>query len=190
MTEITFRRATAADATAIAALRVDSWRTSYRGVIPETYLDNMRADDSASMWSQVLQAERPGIAVFVATAGDEIVGFASGMLLSPAKLNCDAELTAIYLKPIAQRGGVGRRLLALVVQAMQQHKASSLLTWVLADNKPARQFFEELGAALLVEQPFSWDDLELTEAGYAWHDLDRLQQDCGSEKNVLQLKLS
>lgn len=190
MTEITFRRATAADAAAIAALRVDSWRTSYRGVIPESYLDSMRADDSAAMWSQVLQAERPGIAVFVAAADEEIVGFASGMLLSPAKLDCDAELTAIYLKPIAQRGGAGRRLLALVAEAMQRNNASSLLTWVIADNKPARKFFEELGAALLVEQPFSWDDLELTEAGYAWRDLDRLLQDCGSEKNVLQLKLS
>jgi hypothetical protein len=49
VTEITFRRATANDAAAIAALRVDSWRTTYRGVMPDAYLDGMRADESAEM---------------------------------------------------------------------------------------------------------------------------------------------
>ena len=49
MTEITFRRATANDAEAIAALRVDSWRTTYRGVMPDTYLDSMRAEESLSL---------------------------------------------------------------------------------------------------------------------------------------------
>ncbi|WP_293780592.1 GNAT family N-acetyltransferase [uncultured Oxalicibacterium sp.] len=182
MTEITFRRATPDDAAAIAALRVDSWRTTYRGVMPEAYLDGMKTEDSVGMWSQVLQADVPSIAVFVAMADDELVGFASGMLLMPPKHEIDAELTAIYLKPIAQRGGVGRRLLALVAEAMQQQGAHGLLVWVIADNKPARQFYEELGGALLVEQPFTWDGLDLMETGYGWRDLPALQQACASKR--------
>ena len=178
MTEITFRVATAADAAAIAAVRVDSWRATYRGVIPDDYLDDMRADESAEMWEQVLEANRPDIGVYVAEAGAEVVGFAAGMLLQPEKLDCNAELTAIYVKPIAQRGGVGRRLLALVAHRLQQVGAVSLLAWVIADNQVARTFYEELGAELLVEQPFTWDTLELTETGYAWHDLHALQEAC------------
>lgn len=178
MTEITFRRATADDAGAIAALRVDSWRTTYRGVMPDPYLDGMKTEESAAMWSQVLLADVPSISVFVAMAGDELVGFSSGMLLMPPKFELDAELTAIYLKPIAQRGGVGRRLLALVAETMQQRGAEGLLVWVIADNKPARSFYEELGAELLVEQPFTWDGLDLMEAGYGWRDLPALLDNC------------
>lgn len=178
MTEIGFRPATADDAAAIAALRVDSWRATYRGVMPDAYLDNMRAEESTAMWSQVLGANKPGISVHVAEAGNEIVGFAAGMLLSPEKLDCNAELTAIYIKPIAQRGGVGRRLVSLVTHQLQQSGAVSLLVWVISENQPARKFYEELGAELLVEQPFTWDGLDLMEAGYGWHDLAALQDAC------------
>lgn len=178
MTEITFRRATVNDAEAIAALRVESWRATYRGVMPDAYLDNMRAEESATMWTQVLLADLPTISIFVAEAGTEVVGFAAGMLLMPEKMELDAELTAIYLKPIAQRGGVGRRLLALVTEALQQQGATGLLVWVIAGNQIARQFYEQMGAELLVEQPFTWDGLDLMETGYGWRDLSALQQAC------------
>jgi hypothetical protein len=51
---------------------------------------------------------------------------------------------------------------------------------VLADNQIARQFYEDLGAELLVEQPFTWnDDLELVETGYGWRNLNALIEACG-----------
>lgn len=178
MTEITFRRATANDAAAIAALRVDSWRTTYRGVMPDAYLDGMRAEESAEMWLQVLNTDLPTIAVFVAEAGTELVGFAAGMLLMPEKFDLNAELTAIYLKPIAQRGGVGRRLLSMIASALQLQGATGLLVWVIAGNQAARQFYEQMGAELLIEQPFTWDGLDLMETGYGWRDLTALRQAC------------
>src|SRR5450830_1700390 len=54
--EVSLRRATVADAEAIAAVRVDSWQTTYRGMIPDTYLDQMRIEDSFLHWKQILEA--------------------------------------------------------------------------------------------------------------------------------------
>lgn len=178
MTEISFRPAVVDDAQAIAALRVDSWRATYRGIMPDAYLDNMQTEQSAAMWQQVLSIDASAICVFVAEAGAEIVGFASGMLLTPEKFDCNAELTGIYIKPIAQRGGVGRRLLWLVAQRLQQAGALSLLSWVISENQAARKFHEELGAELLVEQAFTWDELDLMEVGYGWQNLDALLAKC------------
>lgn len=182
MTEINFRPAVVEDAQAIAALRVDSWRATYRGVMPDAYLDNMQAEQSAAMWQQVLSIAASGICVFVAEAGvgaeAEIVGFASGMLLTPEKFDCNAELTGIYIKPIAQRGGVGRHLLSLVTHRLQQTGALSLLSWVISENQAARKFHEELSAELLVEQAFTWDNLDLMEVGYGWKNLDALLEKC------------
>jgi hypothetical protein len=39
--EVSLRRATVADAEAIAAVRVEGWQTTYRGMIPDQYLDEM-----------------------------------------------------------------------------------------------------------------------------------------------------
>jgi hypothetical protein len=43
----------------------------------------------------------------------------------------------------------------------------------------ARAFYESLGGTLIVEQPFEWDGVPLTEAGYAFPDIDTLIRACG-----------
>ena len=169
------RRATVQDAAAIAAVRIDSWRATYRGMIPDAYLDGMRLEGSTELWTRVLSAPANNkTAVFVAEIDGEVVGFAAGMFLNEEKFGLNAELSAIYLQPAAQRAGLGRRLVALVAEAYRTHGASGLLVWVIAGNKGARKFYEQLGAELLIEQPFNWDGMDLLEAGYGWRDLPAL----------------
>ena len=169
------RRATVQDAPAIAAVRIDSWRATYRGMIPDAYLDDMDLEDSSALWTRVLSVPAGNTtAVFIAEVDGEVLGFAAGMLLKEEKFGLNAELTAIYLKPAAQRAGLGRRLVALVADAYCTHGANGLLVWVIAGNRAARKFYEQLGAELLIEQPFSWDGLDLLEAGYGWRDLPAL----------------
>lgn len=36
-----FRQATSQDAKRIAKVHVDSWRTTYQGIIPDSYLDGL-----------------------------------------------------------------------------------------------------------------------------------------------------
>ncbi|MDO8653440.1 MAG: GNAT family N-acetyltransferase [Undibacterium sp.] len=177
--EINLRRATVADAIAIAQLRIDSWHATYRGMIPDAYLDEMKLEDSIVHWRTILEAlassatsER--ICVFVAESEGQMVGFASGMLLPEPKLGMNAELTAVYLRPEWQRSGIGRRMVQKVARTLQAQGSNSLLVWVIADNAIARNFYEELGGALLLEQKFSWDGSDLVEAGYGWQDLSVL----------------
>jgi GNAT superfamily N-acetyltransferase len=166
--DVVIRRATVADASVIAAVRIDSWRATYRGIIPDDYLDGMKVEDSTAIWSRILSATSSAANVFVAEVDGEVLGFAAGMTLKEAKLGYDSELTAIYLEPSVQRAGIGRRLVAHVAATLANAGANNMLVWVLAENRQARQFYEMLGAELLVEQPFSWDGLDLQEAGYGW----------------------
>ncbi|MEB0139100.1 MULTISPECIES: GNAT family N-acetyltransferase [unclassified Undibacterium] len=175
---VSLRRATVADAAAIAAVRIEGWQTSYRGIMPDSYLDNMQLADSLLHWKQILQAlpqVDARVCVYVAESEGAVIGFASGMLLEPAKLGMQGELTAVYLLPQWQRAGIGRRLLQKVARTLQAQGAQNLLVWVIADNAPARNFCEELGALALQEQAFSWDGLDLTELAYGWRDLAVLE---------------
>ena len=170
----TIRRATADDARAIAQVRVDAWRASYAGIVPAAYLAAMSADENAAQWRRILTAGPNTASVFVADDGASVAGFASGHVLAEQKHGFDAELSAIYLRRDRQRAGTGRRLVAAVAAAQREHGARGLLTWVIAANRGARAFYERLGAALVVEQPFQWDGLDLIEVAYGWRDLDAL----------------
>lgn len=175
--EVSLRRATVADAEAIAAVRVESWQTTYHGMIPDTYLDQMRIEDSFLHWKQILEALPAAgdrVCVYVAESEGHIIGFASGMLLPEPKLGMRAELTAIYLRPAWQRSGIGRRLLQKVARTLQAQGADNLLVWVISGNAIARNFYEDLGATLLHEQAFTWDGIDLKEVGYGWRDLSVL----------------
>ncbi|MEO8346034.1 MAG: GNAT family N-acetyltransferase [Betaproteobacteria bacterium] len=174
MSDIIIRPATPTDAAAIAQVRVDAWRTTYKGMIPDAYLAAMKVEDSTVLWEKVLSAGPNSTSVFVAANADGVVGFAAGHMLAEEKHGLDAELSAVYLVHHAQREGVGARLVATVAAAQRAHGAAGLLVWVIAGNKPARAFYEKLGAELLIEQPFTWDGMELVETGYGWRDLDAL----------------
>jgi GNAT superfamily N-acetyltransferase len=175
---IDVRPATVSDAPAIAQVRIDGWRGSYRGLVPDAYLDAMQLDASIAMWERVLSAAGHTATVFVATRDGEVIGFAAGNRLAEPKFGADAELTAVYLRREYQRAGLGRRLVGAVVDAQRGHGATSMIVWTIAGNKPARAFYEGLGGELVVEQPFQWDGMDLVEAGYVWRDLAALAAAC------------
>ena len=196
---ITIRRATADDAESIARVRIEGWRRSYKGLVPQRSLDAMSVPASLPLWQRVLAAAGDVASVFVAegegaTGRPErappprgeaseagvggivrsVVGFAAGNRLDEPKLGFDAELTAIYLAHEVQRRGLGRRLVGTIAAERATHGATGMIAWVLAGNLGARRFYEALGAELLVEQPFEWDGMPLVEAGYGWRDLGAL----------------
>jgi ribosomal protein S18 acetylase RimI-like enzyme len=175
---VNIRPATAEDAGAIARIRIDCWRATYRGLVPDAYLDGMDVEASVEQWRRVLTAGPGAVSIHVADRDGEVVGFAAGNMLKEPRHELDAELTAVYLRREFQRAGIGRRLVCAVVQALRTQGARGLIVWVIAGNKGARAFYEDLGATLLVEQAFEWDGMPLTEAGYGFSDIDALIGAC------------
>jgi hypothetical protein len=78
LTSPALRRADPDDARAIAQVRIDAWRTTYRGMIPDAYLAAMNVDESEAMWRRVLAAGPNPASVFVAVDSANVVGFACG----------------------------------------------------------------------------------------------------------------
>jgi GNAT superfamily N-acetyltransferase len=175
---VAIRPASPGDAGAIARVRVASWRATYRGIVPDAYLDAMQEAPSAAMWERVLSAGADAATVVVATDADEVVGFAASNRLPEPKRGLDSELTAAYVLPAWQRAGIGRRLVHDAVHAQRGLGASAMIAWVIAKNRGARAFLERLSGELVVEQPFEWDGIELVEAGYAFRDLDAVVARC------------
>src|SRR5215467_15759624 len=81
---LTIRHAGPDDALAIAEVHVASWRETYRGLVPDAFLDALSVATRERMWHDALGADRPGatdqpsVVLVVSDADSRVVGFASG----------------------------------------------------------------------------------------------------------------
>jgi len=100
------REATHNDVPAIAKVHVDTWRTTYRGIVPDEHLVNLSYERRANGWYRILSlAPEDGNFTFVAEdESGEIVGFANGGVERTGDPIYQGELTAIYTdKPTKER---------------------------------------------------------------------------------------
>jgi ribosomal protein S18 acetylase RimI-like enzyme len=163
------RRAHPADASGIAKVHVDSWRTTYRGIVPDGYLDSLSYEECETQWSRALQEGRNRIHVAENDTGT-IVAFACGGPERTKQYDYDGELYAIYILREYQRKGIGRRLFQAVARDLAADGFRSLLVWVLADN-PSRRFYEALGGEKVAAKPITIGGVTLEEVAYGWKDL-------------------
>jgi GNAT superfamily N-acetyltransferase len=165
------RPAREADAGAIAHVHVDTWRTTYAGLIPDEFLARLNYERRESQWRAVLS--NPDSAEWVYVAEDdagEIVGFASGGPERSGDADYKGELYAIYVLAASQGKGIGRALTHAHVQRQLEAGLTSMLVWVLAEN-PSCAFYESLGGQPVRERQETVGDTAIMEVGYGWMDI-------------------
>lgn len=174
------RPALPADAAAIARVHVESWRTSYRGIVPDEVLEGLSVERRIQQWAEAItQPAWRHTLILVAEEsplGDQpgkIVGFASSGAERESDPVYRGELYAIYLLESAQRRGVGRALVAASAGHLVDSGLNSMLVWVFRDN-PARRFYERLGGKYIREKLLTIGGVDLVEAAYGWRDLTAL----------------
>src|SRR5215831_12466698 len=113
------REAHETDIAAIATVHVASWRSTYRGLVPDEYLDGLSVPDRERRWREVFSTVGGAHCIFVAEdPGLGIIGFADGGSSRDGVGGLDGELYAIYLLERSQRRGVGRRLVKAVASRL------------------------------------------------------------------------
>ena len=169
---ITIRPADDDDVTGLTHVHISSWQTSYRGMVPDEMLDTQSVERREGYWRQVIGGE--GISQFVLVAQTEqgdIAGFVSGGKSRLETLPFDGELYAIYLLESYKRQGIGERLFRAALEKLKTDGYRSMMLWVLADNIPARRFYEKMGGKSVTEQMITIGGRELMEVAYGWETL-------------------
>ncbi|CAG7629396.1 GNAT family N-acetyltransferase [Paenibacillus allorhizosphaerae] len=162
------RKAALSDAAAIAKVHIDSWKTTYRGIVPDAYLDTLSYEDRKKRWEANLKADQH---VFVAENEEgAIVGFASGGKERSGHPLYSGELYALYILQAYQRQGIGKKLVREIMNAVSQRGFQSMLIWVLEDN-PAKYFYESMGGKEIMKQTLEIGGARLTEIAYGWEHL-------------------
>jgi GNAT superfamily N-acetyltransferase len=173
--ERTVRPAVVEDAPAIAQVHVDSWRTTYKGIFPESLLDGLSVSDRTRSWDEILT--RPPARLVTLVACDDagrVVGFICGGAERTGQLGCDGELQAMYLLEDVQRQGLGTLMIRRFARELRSTGFDSMAVWVL-DRNPSRKFYEALGAKLITEQQIERGGQSYVEVAYGWSDLTEFE---------------
>src|SRR5712671_4158526 len=97
------RPATKDDAAEIARVHVATWRSAYRGLLPDDFLASLSEAHYTDRWRRVIGDGSNR--VFVVEGPDGVDGFASGGRERAGETGYAGELYALYVLEEAQRRG-------------------------------------------------------------------------------------
>ena len=129
------RRATPADADAIAAVQARAWRHAFADIVEP---DRM----------PVASEQGPRLAEHIGGGGEVHVFDQDGRIAGFAVLAGD-RLHALYVDPPAQGAGVGTALLGAAVDALRAAGHVEAFLWTFEANGLARAFYERRGWELV-----------------------------------------
>src|SRR5690625_2571827 len=136
------REAVVTDAKGIAKVQVDSWKTTYKGIVPDEYLQKLSYEDRQKVWNGAISQGK----MYVAEGNESnIVGFAiGGKERSGDYPDYVGEVYAIYILQEFQGKGIGTTLMKPIVNDLLEQNIESMIVLVLEIND-SRFFYEALG---------------------------------------------
>ena len=143
------RLAGAADAEAVAALHADSWRRTYRSMMPDAFLDGDALEDRRRVWHERLatadHAANPDRFVMVAHEKTRIIGFICAFAREDA--GWGAYIDNLHVVHDRKGRGLGRVLMRAAAEWIcATQPGAGVYLWVMEANGAARAFYDRLGA--------------------------------------------
>lgn len=139
------RLAAKEDAQGIAAVHIASWKSAYKGIMPDSVLGTLDLENKIKGWERALADE--GAPIYVAVDDGIIVGFVHICTYRDGDLGPPApgEITAIYLRPDVFGVGVGAKLFERALNELAARGYGQVVLWVLEENQRAIVFYQKYG---------------------------------------------
>lgn len=143
--DITIRRATVADAHGIGQVHLRSWQQLNRELVPVDYLAHLAATLNSCIEKRrvALTQNSSGERTWVAEQAGRVVGFGITQPSDDPDVTVTMrQVVALYVAPEAAGRGVGRALLAHLMDDLRRWGFDQAMLWVLAGNTRARRLYE------------------------------------------------
>jgi GNAT superfamily N-acetyltransferase len=165
------RHAIIEDAASISRVHVESWRTTYRGIVPDHVLDSLNLERNSIRWREMLSNMGEMKCLLVAeNSQGHIIGFAAGGPNRELRTGFNGELYAIYILESYHGRNIGKKLVLKIADWLYRHKYTSMMVWVLEKN-PAKHFYESMGGLFVSKKKIEIGQALLEEVSYGWTDL-------------------
>lgn len=174
VTTMHIREANPSDLVAIADLHTQSWRTTYRGVLSDTYLDNALLAERKALWFERFTHPTPAQYIAVAEIDHTLVGLACAYGDHDARWG--SLLENLHVARRYKGAGLGTKLVRHIAQwCARTQSTPGLHLWVLAPNTAAQGFYRRLGANPVEESVWDAPDgSRVAELRFVWPHLNTL----------------
>lgn len=163
---VTYREATVSDCVAVARTHVESWRQSFVGIMPQTFLDKMSVESRSKAFAKRFSDD--SYKMYVAEIPERgVVGFVDFGEPRESIDKYEAELFAIYLLPEFHRKGIGGRLFSLCVDDFVMGGKSSMYLLAL-EVSPYKSFYEKMGGQVVGRKQIEIESIMYVELVYGW----------------------
>ncbi|MFJ7887647.1 GNAT family N-acetyltransferase [Lysinibacillus xylanilyticus] len=166
------RKANSQDAQDIGKVHVDSWRTTYKGILPDDFLNNLSYEQRTELWKKNI-SDATNYVLVAENEQNEIIGFATGATRKTNSVPNATDLTSIYLLEEYQGIGIGKQLLTEIFAYFKLKGYEKVFVEVLAENK-TRNFYEYYGAQYVDNTEIKIGGKVLEELIYVWNDIDKV----------------
>ena len=142
--DVVVRPAVPADAESVATIHHLGWTRTYRGYLPDAYLDDLSYDACFARWTSAL-VEGTVLDILVADVGGRVAGFVTAGPSTDPDATAAGEIWDLWVDAPSRTQGVGSLLLAAALDRLAaRHRAA--LVWVLETNSRGRGFYAREGA--------------------------------------------
>lgn len=134
------------DVEVVAALHTASWRSAYRGILRDDFLQYDAPANRERHWRERLSVASATQTGLIAERAGRALGFA--YLIADADPARGTLLDNLHVAPEARGDGIGRHLLSAVARVVDERGwPAGLHLWVFAANTAARRFYARHGAS-------------------------------------------
>jgi len=164
---LSLRPATVGDAALIASIHSTSWRATYRGLLPDAFLDGEAAGERDAYWKARMAA--PGgerRMVQIALLGDEPIGFVCVERQPDSAWG--ALLDNLHALPGYQGIGAGKLLMRAATDWARAQGETQMYLYVLEGNLPAMGFYERQGWRFVGAEPDRMGGVDITALRYVY----------------------
>lgn len=133
------------DAQVIAKVHIDTWRSAYKGIMSDSFLNSLDLNKFTNGWLKTLSTQGEGNYLVVESEGTIIAFCTFGSARDEDLDNTEsAELVAINVSPLYWRKEVGSQLLINIINRLKENY-STLYLWVAEKNVNATSFYIKHG---------------------------------------------
>ena len=138
-----FIPATEHDVIPMIELRRQIWATTYRGIYPDSMIDDF--DYAWHKEKELQRIKNPEYAVYFIATDNRNIGY-----LSIHKTDI-VRLLSLYIVKEYQHQGIGKQAFDFVAEYCKSHGAASFICACVPENKNARYFYEKIGGKIVGE---------------------------------------
>jgi GNAT superfamily N-acetyltransferase len=161
------RKAARDDGLHVARIQVETWRSTYKGLIPDQHLDQMSIQKRSEYWASAIEKAEP--TKFLIVVEDEGIprGFLAGGPHRTYLEGYPGEVYALYVEKAHQRKSMGKAIFEAGLEHLRELGMQGVAVWVLKNN-PYFRFYEKMGGIKLIEKETEIGEAKYIEVGYGW----------------------